>query len=111
MSLFGEPSVDAARKARRDKIADVRLDDLQEAGPFHREIVSAMLDAALASLDTTQLVETAARALADDSRARLATHGVTWADLSEGLREYYRRQARTSLGAVGLLERGPDGPS
>jgi pyruvate dehydrogenase complex dehydrogenase (E1) component len=111
MNLFDDRSLDAAREARRDRIADVRLDDLTEGGELHRQIVSAMLDAAIAALDTAQLVDIAARALADESRTRLATHGVNWSDLSEGLRNYYRRQARTSLVAVGLLERGPDGPS
>jgi hypothetical protein len=111
MSLFDDRSLEAAQEASLDKIADIRLDDLTDRVELHRRLVSAMLDAAIASLDTAQLVETAARALADESRTRLATYGVNWSDLSEGLRNYYRRQARTSLVAVGLLERGPDGPS
>jgi hypothetical protein len=97
MSLFGDSQIEAARQARRELIADMRLHELadkNELGAYNRKLIVAMFKAAEGALDVEGLVETAARAVA----------GENWDGMDEILRGRYREDTRAAFTAIGLLE-------
>jgi hypothetical protein len=95
VSLFGEASIEAARQARRELIADMRLHELADdgqVGAYNHKLIVAMFKAAEQALDLDELVETATRAVAGDD----------WAQMSPGVRDGIRRDARIAFAAIGL---------